>query len=84
MSGFAVIDNNIAKQMTKLAAVIQVPFCSTTQFLSGDGLQVRGPLLPADFELTRTKTRTSTTAYETRLELLQSNTPTWAVPSMAL
>ena len=36
------IENNTAKEMTKLAAVIQVPFRSANQFLGEGGLQVRG------------------------------------------
>jgi hypothetical protein len=42
--------------MTKLAAVIQVPFRSANQFLGEGGLQVRGLSLLAvtDLELTRT------------------------------
>ena len=54
--GIADIENNTAKEMTKLAAVIQVPFRSANQFLGEGGLQVRDPLPPviSDFELTQT------------------------------
>ena len=41
--GIADIENNTAKEMTKLAAVIQVPFRSANQFLGEGGLQVRDP-----------------------------------------
>jgi len=37
--GIADIENNTAKEMTKLAAVIQVPFRSSNQFLGEGGLQ---------------------------------------------
>ncbi|OCH94846.1 hypothetical protein OBBRIDRAFT_788848 [Obba rivulosa] len=37
--GIADIENNIAREMTKLAAVIQVPFRSGNQFLGEGGLQ---------------------------------------------
>ncbi|KAH9964705.1 hypothetical protein BGW80DRAFT_1347388 [Lactifluus volemus] len=37
--GIADIENNTAKEMTKLAAVIQVPFRSANQFLGEGGLQ---------------------------------------------
>lgn len=54
--GIADIENNTAKEMTKLAAVIQVPFRSANQFLGEGGLQVRDPLpsVISDFELTQT------------------------------
>lgn len=38
--GIADIESNIAREYTKLGAVIQVPFCSATQFLGEGGLQV--------------------------------------------
>lgn len=38
--GIADIENNIAKEYTKLGAVIQVPFRSGNQFLGEGGLQV--------------------------------------------
>lgn len=44
VQGLADIENNIAREMTKLGAVIQVPFRSGNQFLGEGGLQVR--LLP--------------------------------------
>ncbi|EMD33535.1 hypothetical protein CERSUDRAFT_87373 [Gelatoporia subvermispora B] len=37
--GIADIENNVAREMTKLAAVIQVPFRSGNQFLGEGGLQ---------------------------------------------
>lgn len=39
--GLADIENNVAREMTKLGAVIQVPFRSGNQFLGEGGLQVR-------------------------------------------
>lgn len=39
--GIADIQNNVAREMTKLAGVIQVPFRSGNQFLGEAGLQVR-------------------------------------------
>ena len=39
--GIADIQNNVAREMTKLAGVIQVPFRSGNQFLGEGGLQVR-------------------------------------------
>lgn len=39
--GVADIENNTAKEMTKLGAVIQVPFRAGNQFLGEGGLQVR-------------------------------------------
>ena len=39
--GIADIENNVAREMTKLAGVIQVPFRSGNQFLGEGGLQVR-------------------------------------------
>ncbi len=83
--GIADIENNTAKEMTKLAAVIQVPFRSANQFLGEGGLQVRDRLLPQSLTLNSPEyTRTSTTAYGTRLVSLRINTPTWAVLLMAL
>lgn len=41
IQGVADIENNTAKEMTKLSAVIQVPFRSGNQFLGEGGLQVR-------------------------------------------
>jgi hypothetical protein len=38
--GIADIENNTAKELTKLASVIQVPFRSGNQFLGEGGLQV--------------------------------------------
>ena len=38
--GIADIENNVAREMTKLGAVIQVPFRSGNQFLGEGGLQV--------------------------------------------
>jgi hypothetical protein len=38
--GIADIENNTAKELTKLGAVIQVPFRSGNQFLGEDGMQV--------------------------------------------
>ena len=38
--GIADIENNTAKELTKLGAVIQVPFRSGNQFLGEGGLQV--------------------------------------------
>lgn len=38
--GIADIQNNVAREMTKLAGVIQVPFRSGNQFLGEGGLQV--------------------------------------------
>jgi hypothetical protein len=34
------IENNAAREMTKIAGTIQVPFRSGSQFLRGGGLQV--------------------------------------------
>lgn len=42
--GIADIENNVAREMTKLAAVIQVPFRSGNQFLGEGGLQVCAPV----------------------------------------
>ena len=39
--GIADIENNTAKELTKLGSVIQVPFRSGNQFLGEGGLQVR-------------------------------------------
>jgi hypothetical protein len=39
--GVADIENNTAKELTKLGSVIQVPFRSGNQFLGEGGLQVR-------------------------------------------
>ena len=39
--GIADIENNVAREMTKLGAVIQVPFRAGNQFLGEGGLQVR-------------------------------------------
>ena len=41
VQGVADIENNTAKEMTKLAGVIQVPFRAGNQFLGEGGLQVR-------------------------------------------
>jgi hypothetical protein len=41
VQGVADIENNTAKELTKLGAVIQVPFRSGNQFLGEGGLQVR-------------------------------------------
>jgi hypothetical protein len=41
LQGVADIENNTAKELTKLGAVIQVPFRSGNQFLGEGGLQVR-------------------------------------------
>ena len=41
--GIADIENNTAKELTKLGAVIQVPFRSGNQFLGEGGLQVGMP-----------------------------------------
>jgi hypothetical protein len=41
--GIADIENNTAKELTKLGAVIQVPFKAGNQFLGEDGLQVSVP-----------------------------------------
>jgi hypothetical protein len=38
--GVADIENNTAKELTKLGSVIQVPFRSGNQFLGEGGLQV--------------------------------------------
>ena len=38
--GIADIENNTAKELTKLGAVIQVPFRAGNQFLGEGGLQV--------------------------------------------
>ena len=38
--GLADIENNVAREMTKLGAVIQVPFRAGNQFLGEGGLQV--------------------------------------------
>ena len=38
--GVADIENNTAKELTKLGAVIQVPFRAGNQFLGEGGLQV--------------------------------------------
>lgn len=38
--GIADIENNTAKELTKLGAVIQVPFQAGNQFLGEDGMQV--------------------------------------------
>ena len=38
--GIADIENNVAREMTKLGAVIQVPFRAGNQFLGEGGLQV--------------------------------------------
>ena len=46
MQGVADIQNNTAKELTKLGAVIQVPFRSGNQFLGEGGLQVRLMALP--------------------------------------
>lgn len=40
--GVADIENNTAREMTKLAGVVQVPFRSGNQFRGEGGLQVRG------------------------------------------
>ena len=40
LQGLADIENNVAREMTKLGAVIQVPFRSGNQFLGEGGLQV--------------------------------------------
>jgi hypothetical protein len=40
IKGVADIEHNTAKEMTRLGAVIQVPFRSGNQFLGGGGLQV--------------------------------------------
>lgn len=39
LQGLADIENNVAREMTKLGAVIQVPFRSGNQFLGEGGLQ---------------------------------------------
>jgi hypothetical protein len=39
--GVADIESNTAKEMTKLGAVIQVPFKAGNQFMGEGGLQVR-------------------------------------------
>ena len=41
VQGIADIENNTAKELTKLAGVIQVPFRAGNQFLGEGGLQVR-------------------------------------------
>ena len=41
VQGLADIENNVAREMTKLGAGIQVPFRSGNQFLGEGGLQVR-------------------------------------------
>lgn len=40
LKGVADIENNIARELTKLAGVIQVPFRAGNQFLGEGGLQV--------------------------------------------
>ena len=40
LQGIADIENNTAKELTKLGAVIQVPFRAGNQFLGEGGLQV--------------------------------------------
>jgi len=47
--GIADIESNIAREYTKLGAVIQVPFRSATQFLGEGGLQVGYYLLNFHF-----------------------------------
>ena len=45
LKGVAGVENNIARELTKLAGVIQVPFRAGNQFLGEGGLQVsRNPL----------------------------------------
>jgi len=46
--GIADIQNNIAREYTKLRAVIQVPFRAGNQFLGEGGLQVRHSILRHD------------------------------------
>jgi hypothetical protein len=77
--------------MTKLAAVIQVPFRSANQFLGEGGLQVRklsalcpavsGPRLPT--HASTPHFRMYTMASGTRLVSLRINMPTLVVPLTA-
>jgi hypothetical protein len=64
--GIADIENNIAKEYTKLGAVIQVPFRSGNQFLGEGGLQVwRSDVPPLLFSL-RPYTRMYTMVFVTK------------------
>jgi hypothetical protein len=64
--GVADIENNTAREMTKIAGMIQVPFRSGNQFLGEGGLQVRyQPLFSYQLPLTLVF-RTCSTAFATR------------------
>jgi hypothetical protein len=79
--GVADIENNIAKEYTKLGAVIQVPFRSGNQFLGEGGLQVwksSAPLHSTDNAFIRTYI----TAFVTKHASSPTNMQTWVEPSI--
>ena len=77
--GIADIENNVAREMTKLGAVIQVPFRAGNQFLGEGGLQVSSST-PMYFQYALTLChRTSSMVFVIILVLLPTSTPTWVV-----
>ena len=67
LKGIADIETNTAKEMTKLAGVIQLPFRAGNQFLGEGGLQVASYSQLQKFEELSVHRRTCFTTSETRL-----------------
>lgn len=80
--GLADIQNNIAREYTKLRAVIQVPFKAGNQFLGEGGLQAR---IAPSYTMNRcdVRHRMCSIAYEIKPGSLLTNMPTSVVPSTA-
>ena len=75
LKGIADIETNTAKELTKLAGVIQVPFRAGNQFLGEGGLQVTSVVRlqkPVELNIHR---RTCFTTSETRLGSLPTSMP---------
>jgi hypothetical protein len=80
--GVADIEANTSKELTKLGAVIQVPFRAGNQFLGEGGMQVSSMSVSRSHRKLTTSHRTSSTPFETRPESSPTRTQTSREPSI--
>lgn len=83
--GYADIENNAAREMIKLSAIIQVPFRSGNHFLGEGGLQVCTPCItPFLSFMSDCFCRMCSMASETSPDRFPTSMPISVVPSTAL